>query len=388
MFGFEYEDAIGKFLYDLIVTEQYYDDFKDLFNEELHDDSLIFQSPLELYAKTIDGATLPIEMHLRPVKSNNLNSSDNISFHSETPVSEIHSSNLQTLHPKQLLIAVFIRNVAEKIAINEEMSRLIEELQVSRDIIEQNAGEFIELNLKLSESEELLKELNASKDKFFSIIAHDLKGPFLGLLGSSELLSSDIESLSNEEIKAISTTLNNSAQKLFKLLENLLEWSRIQRGAIEFNPSEIELENIISTNIDLASINAKNKNISIEMSLEPQLKVFADSNMLNTILRNLLSNAVKFTNSGGKIEIKARNLDDDYIEITVADNGVGMDDNALNSIFRIDKSYSTPGTNQEQGTGLGLILCKDLIAKNNGTICVESQPGIGTTFTLKLKKFN
>jgi PAS domain S-box-containing protein len=355
---FEKEEAIGKNFFDLVITDEYRQDLVNAFEKNRSGGtSVLFETTLELYAKRKDGDIIPVEMALTPLKI----------------ADECH-------------VCAYLRDVTQRVIAEEEVNKLIEELQVSKDILEQNANELIYLNHKLFESEEQLQELNASKDKFFSIIAHDLKGPFQGLLGYSQMLSSDIEHLSKEEIADFAKSLNDSANHLFKLLENLLHWSRIQRGVIEYNPDNHEIIRIVEINIGLVYTRARQKGIELINDVEQGLYIYADANMINTVLRNLLSNAVKFTSEGDKIGVRAKEQEFGTIEIEVFDTGIGMDEEARDKIFRIDSHYTTPGTSNEQGTGLGLILCKELIEKCKGHIWVESKPGEGASFKFTLPK--
>lgn len=278
---------------------------------------------------------------------------------------------------------VYLYDQSLKINSEAEIEKMIEELQVSKEMLENSASELIDLNQQLEESKEQLQELNASKDKFFSIIAHDLKGPFQGLLGYSEILSTDIENLQKEEVIEFAGNLHNSANHLFKLLENLLQWSRIQRGVIQHNPDEVLVRFVANQIISILEFNATNKNIELINNVDEDLRAFADVNMLNTILRNLVSNSIKFTPESGSITIDAFQENNEII-VSVADTGVGMDDDTKNKIFRIDQNHTTLGTNNEPGTGLGLVLCKDLADKNGGRLWVKSQPGEGSTFYFTL----
>ncbi len=279
---------------------------------------------------------------------------------------------------------IIIRDATLKKETEGEFERIIEELQISRELIENNANDVNILNMKLFESEEELQELNNNKDKFFSIIAHDLKGPFQGLLGYSKLLSEQLEGLSKEEIKEFSCELHESASQLFKLLQNLLEWSRIQRGVMEFNPQLLTLSELVESTIEILKPSANQKNIKIDSEVAKDIFVYADFNMVNTVLRNLVSNAIKFTNKKGKILISACKSDEHYVSIAVDDNGVGMSLDEMAKVFRIDVHHSKTGTDSETGTGLGLVLCKDLVEKNNGTLTLESEENIGSTFTFTL----
>ncbi len=235
----------------------------------------------------------------------------------------------------------------------------------------------------LKNSEKNLIELNANKDKFFSIISHDLKSPFQGILGIIQFLESEYETLSEEEKRESINLINNSSIKVYSLIEGLLEWSRAQTGRLEFNPENIILNDLLEEVRDLLNQNAKSKNISILSKIEKGTVVLADPYMLSTVLRNLISNAIKFTFPKGEIEIFS-GREKDFIKITVADNGIGMNEANKNKLFRIESHHTTAGTNNEIGTGVGLILCKELIEKHNGKIWVESELGVGSKFIFTL----
>jgi two-component system, sensor histidine kinase and response regulator len=238
-----------------------------------------------------------------------------------------------------------------------------------------------EHNLQISQNE--LKAANASKDKFFSIIAHDLKNPFNGIIGLSSLLIDDYDSFPVAEQKEFIQNIRDTAENTFRLLQNLLEWSQTQTGKIHFEPVQFSLTSITTEIVDLVKTSAGNKNIVLRSAISPETVVFADKNMINTVIRNLLLNAVKFTRSGGMILLSARNAGN-MVEISVTDNGVGISPENFKKLFCIDCNMISYGTNGEQGTGLGLILCKEFIEKNAGTIRVESEVGLGSTFTISV----
>ncbi|MDQ1264858.1 MAG: hypothetical protein QG635_7 [Bacteroidota bacterium] len=229
-----------------------------------------------------------------------------------------------------------------------------------------------------------LKELNANKDKFFSIIAHDLKNPISAFVGLSKLLATNLQSMTITELIELSTDMHSSTQHLFKLLENLLQWSRIQRGTIEYIPDNYQLYFAVESNISLSNLNARQKDISLKNETVENHFVRADINMLNTVLRNLITNAIKFTDKGGEVSVKSSPYNGKFIKVTVQDNGIGMDDRTLSKLFRIDTQITQHGTANETGTGLGLILCKELVEKNGGNISVESAPGKGTAFSFTI----
>ena len=224
----------------------------------------------------------------------------------------------------------------------------------------------IELDIKNAK----LHELNASKDKFFSIISHDLRGPFQALLGYSELIEETIDTASKDEIKSDIRKLQKTVEQLYALIENLLTWSTIQQGVIKYQLEEVELDQLVEPNLELFTPKAEQKQITLKNSITKGLIVHADSNMVNTILRNLISNALKFTPTGGIIEILTQSYHETDIEITVSDSGIGIKPEDISKLFRIDIPHTNTGTDGEQGTGLGLNLCKDLVEKNGGTIWV------------------
>lgn len=228
-----------------------------------------------------------------------------------------------------------------------------------------------------------LQELNATKDKFFSIISHDLKGPLNSLTSFSGLLINYFDSLSKEEIQTLAKDLDKSLKNLFALLENLLEWSRSQTGAIEFKPEAFNLSELIQQNIDLLNAQARTKEITLEYSNAQQVMVMAHKNSVTTVIRNLISNAIKFTPKGGTITLSATKSNEEAL-ISVSDTGVGMSKEVIDKLFRIDAKHSTKGTADEKGTGLGLVLCKDFVEKNNGSIGVQSEEGKGSTFYFTL----
>lgn len=280
-----------------------------------------------------------------------------------------------------------LKDITEKKLYEEEREKLIAELKSSKSKIEELANEIMDLNYELIVSAEQLKNINHSKDKLFSIIAHDLKSPFTGFMGLTEVISKDIDDLTKEEIVVMADAMNSSAKNIYELLINLLEWSRLQGGLIELNIEPLNLKRNIDVNLNLSKHQADKKQISLINEVDESLYVLSDKNLLNTLLRNLISNAVKFTNINGYVKLYVQNVTTKEVTFCVEDNGIGMDEEALNSLFRIEKHYTTLGTNNEKGTGLGLILCKELLDKLNGHISVESQKGVGTKFFITLPKY-
>jgi len=230
---------------------------------------------------------------------------------------------------------------------------------------------------------EELERLNADKDKFFSIISHDLKAPFQPLLGMSELLPYLVDAGNQEDIKTAANGILRSSKTVYSLLETLLEWSLVQRGKIPYKPEPLLLAKTVQYPLSLLADKANQKEITLLNEVSPDYKVYADQNLLDTVVRNLVSNALKFTHRGGTVYLSAISIDN-LIQLSVIDNGVGMSEEQCTQLFVLGKNRSTLGTDDEQGTGLGLTLCKDMVEKNQGNIWVESQLGQGTTFTFTI----
>ncbi len=239
------------------------------------------------------------------------------------------------------------------------------------------------IEIELAESEKELRELNESKDRFFNIIAHDIRSPFTALLGYTQLLLDEYETSSKEEIGTYVEALSRTANNIFKFIEELLEWSRAQSGRIVLEPTTLslrnEVENIVYLNKDVAA----QKNVSIENNVPEDILVVSDENVLTTTLRNLISNAIKFTNEEGQIIITANNKHGKIV-VSVKDTGVGISRENLNSLFKVGSHFSTPGTRKETGSGLGLLLVKELLERQGGKIWVESEAGKGSTFYFTL----
>lgn len=235
----------------------------------------------------------------------------------------------------------------------------------------------------LKQSEAQLAELNATKDRFFSIIAHDLRSPFNSILGLSELLIEEIQNKNYSEIEKYASLIQTSSQRTFDLLTNLLEWSRAQTGRIKFTPDFVDLSELIDDIIILLGDSAQQKSIELKKEIPDNFIVWADKAMLNTILRNLISNGIKFTKKSGTLTVTAQKIKGGT-KVSVADNGIGMKNEVVKNLFRIDNNHTTTGTENETGTGLGLLLCNEFIEFHNGKIEVESIPGKGSTFYFTL----
>lgn len=233
---------------------------------------------------------------------------------------------------------------------------------------------------QLRKYSEELQESNASKDKFFSIIAHDLKSPFTALIGFTDLLLDEIYDLDTDEIVSYLTRINKSSRKIYNLLENLLTWARHQSGRLEYNPEKHNLWEIVDQTKSLNRATALSKSIKITNSVSKNIFVFADLNMLDTTIRNLISNAIKFTPQGGAIAISAKKTGS-KIAVSVKDSGVGIAKKFIDVIFNKETNRTTIGTSEEKGTGLGLLICSEFVHKNGGEISVQSELGKGSTFT-------
>jgi len=240
-----------------------------------------------------------------------------------------------------------------------------------------------EKTIELRESENRLRELNKNKDYFFSHISHDLKGVFMSLMGFSDVLVNDLRKLSMDDIYKFAKNINDSIRYLFQLMNNLLDWSRVQLGKVDYKPHKVNLYESISKVIYIQKPNAEKKRIKIINDVNSSDFVLVDDNMFYSVMNNILNNAIKFSKIESDIEISSSRKDN-YYEIKVKDYGIGIESDNLDRLFKIDKVFSKSGTNGEGGTGLGLILCKDLISKNKGEIKIDSAPNKGTTVYILL----
>ncbi len=247
-------------------------------------------------------------------------------------------------------------------------------------------------SLEIESQRQKLQELNATKDKFFSILAHDLINPFNAMMGLSELMNKQAKAESNQELKLYIELLGQTIKQTYSLLENLLEWSRTQSGHIQFQPKTVVLKQVVIDIIELNNLKFKEKEISTEIQIDNNLLVTVDPNMLSTILRNLVSNAIKFTPQHGKVIFKANSFSEpnesevELIQVSVCDTGMGINAENQKKLFKIEENFTTFGTNHEKGTGLGLILCKEFVEINGGEIWVESEEGKGTCFHFTIPK--
>jgi signal transduction histidine kinase len=260
--------------------------------------------------------------------------------------------------------------------LNHQINNLQRQLLKEKSTLENTLNQLNETNSKL-------QQINAAKDKFFSIIAHDLKSPFNSIIGFSEILVEQVQENNLNGIEKYAGFILQSSNRAMALLTNLMEWAQSQTGRMEFNPEHFEMEAFINEATLLMDDIARQKSINIKKVLPRNVYMFADKAMINTVFRNLISNAIKFTIPGGKITISAE-VKQREIVFLVSDTGIGIPKNRIEKIFRIEQSYSTPGTNKEKGTGLGLILCREFVEKHGGKIWVESEEGIGSIFYFTL----
>jgi PAS domain S-box-containing protein len=336
----------------------------DLYVQTEERDDVIAKNPefvntIESYRlRTKDGRIIWLEDYARYIRDEN----DNIIFH-EGICRDITERKNNEIEIKRY---------------TEELETLNEELHFSKSIIEENLNA---RNLLVDE----LEKINAEKDKFFSIIAHDLKSPFHAFLGLTGMMAENISDFSIDELASLSKEMNSKANNLFKLLKNLLEWARMQRGLMVFNPVEIDFSKLLSEIIHSLSINTHQKEISLVNNINTKILLTADENMLNSIFQNLVNNAVKFTKRGGKIVISSsfNNLNNSIV-ISIKDSGIGMTNELLNKLFKIEEKVGHEGTEGEESTGLGLLLCKEFVQKHNGKIWAESEPEKGSTFFVEL----
>lgn len=293
----------------------------------------------------------------------------------------------KAISTRQKADELFIKRNSEKTFPKTETGilRLLHELEVHRIELELQNEELQLARDKAEESEAHLRELNATKDKIFSIISHDLRSPFCSIIGFSNLLTEHVAKRDYDGIVEYARIIRDSSWRVMDLLVNLLEWSNTQTGKMEYNPEYIDLVALITEAMALSSEGARQKSLNISTDLPDNINVFADKAMISTILRNLITNALKFTHPAGQIKISAVPKQDEVM-VSVSDNGVGMTKSTIEKIFRFEESFSTPGTQKEQGTGLGLLLCKEFVSKLGGKIWVESKLGKGSTFYFTIPK--
>lgn len=275
----------------------------------------------------------------------------------------------------------YIFDVIEKmqfaqIGLNESLESQKNQLMIINQDLEQKNQHIYEQSIEL-------KQLLATKDKIFSIIAHDLRSPFNSILGFSELLMENTKENQSDKASKYATIINSEAKSTIVVLENLLNWTKSQTGKIVFNPERLMLKSVVRTHVNSFEFSAKLKNISLNYLLSEDIQVYADQNMIGIIFRNLISNAIKFSFPNGKIDVFAQQSSN-YVKISISDNGMGMSEEKCKRLFDFDEIQTTPGTAKEKGSGLGLILCKEFVEKHGGKIEVESEEGQGSCFNFTI----
>lgn len=249
-------------------------------------------------------------------------------------------------------------------------------ITITEDISDRKKDEKV-----LKDSEEILREQNVTKDKFFSILAHDLRSIFNTLIGSSELLVNNSDNLSYSEIEEFQQYIYQTAKTGFNLLQNLLDWSRLQRGVLQPAPVKLHVFHLTDDIVHVFNNTALAKEISLVNEVDEKVHIYADKQMISTVLRNLISNAIKFTHRGGYVYIKTEIVDTLTLKISVVDTGVGIEPEKLDNLFKAEENESTTGTEQEKGTGLGLMLCKEFVEINGGRVQVSTELGVGSIFS-------
>jgi len=337
--------------------------------------SIVDNVPIGLWLKNLDGKIIFVNKYLRTLLNNNLDLLKIIDNNFCLEESEYHFTEETIKLPNHS--KYIFKTIRKKILDSE--NQMYAYLGITLDITESKMNEE-----RINQINENLQALINTKDKFFSIIAHDLKNPFNTLLGFSELLINEYDEYNDHIRKELIGHIFESAKQGQNLLINLLEWALSQTGSIKYSPTYIDVASLITDNMKLFEANANKKNIQIlSQSNIENLYAFADLNMINTVVRNLLSNALKFTNKGGKVTVNYGIVENNAV-IRISDTGIGIAKDDLMKLFRLDVTHSTFGTSNEKGTGLGLILCKEFIEKNFGEIFVESEVGKGSTFTILL----
>lgn len=295
------------------------------------------------------------------------------------------SSEISIDLPK-LLITLNILGPDEET--KEQIPLFDSELKTEIDNLEKSTEELVRSNSTLKERGIKLENENRNKDKFFEILAHDLRSPFNAILGLTQILEEDSEELSPEEVKMMATKVNDLSRLVLSFIEELLDWARLQSGQIEFVPEEIDIYDIIDNAVSLQQHNAHKKNIKIDYQLKNMPKVYSDKDMVFLIIRNLLSNAVKFTFPGGVVKINVIEEENGFLRIIIQDNGMGIAEEDIPKIFNSEITFTTPGTDQEKGTGLGTNLCVEFIKRLGGKLYIKSEINKGSefSFTLPLKQ--
>lgn len=285
------------------------------------------------------------------------------------------------------------RDITKQKRAEEQLREQAQNLQEVNVILEERQEKIQTQSEEINQQTQILKktniqleQLNATKNKFFSIIAHDLKNPFQAIFGFSELLLRNYDDFDGPQKMELLGMIKTSSESAYNLLENLLQWARTQTDRIQYDPDNINLGELIKDNISLSQPTAENKHITLVSEIDCDTPAYADMNMINLVIRNLISNAIKFTNDGGVITVHCEKAEKekDMLAVSITDTGVGISEENIKKLFHIDEYFSTSGTAGESGTGLGLIICREFVEKNQGKISIQSEPGVGTTFVFTL----
>jgi len=294
-------------------------------------------------------------------------------------------THLLRLNQKEFL-AIMEQDIEVSKAILKALIKRLRNNNILEERLTQNSIKIQKQRDELDEQKRKLEELNATKDKFFTIIAHDLKNPFNTVIGLTELLKERFDTYETAKVKEFIDQIFIFSNNIYHLLEDLLEWAKVQTGKLKVNREKTDIFELVNETYNLYREKARNKNIKLISTVDIGTYAFIDKYMVNTVIRNLVSNAIKFTYNGGEVCINTYTKGD-FIHVSVKDNGVGIAKNDLENVFSIGSNYSTPGTDQESGTGLGLIICKEFIEKNGGVIQVQSEINKGAEFVFSLPVF-
>ncbi len=296
----------------------------------------------------------------------------------------LKNTNISVGEKNELLKIIDLQE-KEVLKMDFKLQSLVRKNKTTESVLNNIIEEIEEKNIEIQKYANELEEANKTKDRFFSIISHDLKSPFNALIGFSDLIKIALEENDFEDIKKMNELIHQTATNTYKLLLNLLDWSRAQTNEIKFKPTKININKLIKENLELFKAQANKKGVIFEFDSPKNNFVLADENMTNIIIRNLISNAVKYTRKGSVSIVIG--LTDKTCVIKITDTGIGIKQEVVKQIFNIEENISTQGTNGERGTGLGLILCKEFTNKNNGNLTVESTINKGSTSTLNLPIF-
>jgi signal transduction histidine kinase len=293
-------------------------------------------------------------------------------------VTATEDTHLLRLDQKEFL-KITEDNIEVSKAVLKALIQRLRDNNILEEKLTQNSLKIERQRDELNRQKKELEDLNATKDKFFTIIAHDLKNPFNTVIGLSELLIEKYETYDLNKIKEFIIEINKFSNNIYDLLEKLLQWAKSQRGKLEVNFEKVNLSDLANENVNVFKLVAEKKGVKLESKINSKLYAFIDRNMISTVIRNLLSNSIKFTNVDDSVFLEAK-VNNDFIEISVTDTGIGIPESNIDKIFSIDSNISTKGTAKESGTGLGLIISHEFVKRNGGTLIVKSEEGKGTEF--------